>query len=241
MNAKIHIATGQYEFLELEGDQTDIPEMIKAQQTYGEKPMSVSSGVTVRLTDFFGNEIDYDVQNHVYSWKGEVYLSGSQYAKQFEKPFDKDKISAAMAKRDGIDPQTLLDQWELNGEVSRGFGTALHGALELFGKYGKLHDYPFIKDAVQRFYEAHTEKAEYEVLIIDHAKKHAGRIDRLVILGDKLGRVEDYKTNSELKEDKLNVYWKQLEFYGGILVANGWKVAPPVIHHFNGSWKEYKK
>lgn len=226
---------------------------------YGEKPLSkhgeVSGTITTqtkRLKDFFGNEIDYDEVNHIYSWKGEIYESGSQYAKKFEKPFDGKAIAAKMATKYGVKAEDISRMWELKARTSREFGTALHSALELCGAYNSLavalerethlHDHPVIKSAVESFYHGRKdEKAEYEVLIVDHKAKRAGRIDRLLITGDKTGRVQDLKFNAIMTPNKLKVYWEQLKFYSGIVQANGWQTEPEDIFHYNGDWKTYSK
>lgn len=201
-----------------------------------------------KLTAFVGGDINYDPIAHIYTNDaGEVYMSGSQYAKQFEKEFNKEAIAAKMAEKWGVDASEVVAMWELKSQVSMGFGTALHGALELFGKYKALaetlskethlHDHPIIKTAVEGFYEGRgAEKAEYEVLVVDHAKKRAGQIDRLLITGANKCRVQDYKTNSDLTADKLDLYWKQLSFYADILKAGGWVVEGLDIFHWNGKW-----
>lgn len=216
---------------------------------YADQPLP--NGNVKRLTAFVGGEIDYDPVAHAYTWNGEVYQSGSQYAKQFEKPFDVDDISNKIAAKFGVDANEVRKMWELKADISKGLGTTLHSALELYGRFNglataldkttHLHDHPIVKKAVQDFYSAHKEKAEYEALIVDHKNKRAGQVDRLIILGDKHCRVEDYKTNAVLTPEKLEVYWKQLEFYGDIMKEAGWKVEPPIIHWWNGEWKEIKR
>lgn len=222
-------------------------------ERYGEKPLSVKTQVIAnikRLKDLFGSEIDYDEVNHVYSWKGEIYESGSQHAKKFEKPFDGKKIAQAMAKKYGVEPEDILKMWELKARTSREFGTALHSALELYGRYDGLakelerdtamHDHPVIKKAVESFYEGREdERAEYEVLVVDHTKKRAGQIDRLLIAGENDCTVQDFKINAVMTPDKLKVYGEQLKFYSGILRANGMNTKPEQIFHYNGEWKEY--
>lgn len=215
-----------------------------------EKPQIVQTGTTKREKDLFGNEIDYDTANHVYSWKGEVYESGSQYAKKFEKPFDLQVISDKMGKKYGVNASDIRAMWELNGHTSMEFGTAIHSALELYGKYrglaivlerdSALHSHPVIRKAVQSFYDGReNERALYEVLVVDHANKRAGRIDRLLVNGENDYTVQDFKCNAEMKPDKLKVYWEQLGFYGAIIEANGGNAAPPQIFHYNGQWTEY--
>lgn len=203
------------------------------------------------LKDFFGNEIYYDEVNHVYSWNGEIYESGSQYASKFEKPFDKHTIAGKMASKYGVEAQEIIEMWELNGRTSMEFGTAIHSALELYGKHRKLakalerdsalHAHPVVRRAVEGFYEGReNEVAHYEVLVVDHTRKRAGRIDRLQMLeGDYV--VQDFKTNAVLKPDKLKVYWAQLGFYSGIIRANGGSTRPEQIFHYDGLWETIER
>lgn len=217
----------------------------------GDKKLPTSSGT--KLKAFVGGEINYDPVAHVYTNDaGEVYLSGSQYAKQFEKPFDSQAIAAKMATKYSVSADDIVAMWELKSDVSKGFGTAIHAALELYGKYNglatalerdtHLHDHPIIKKAVQGFYEGReAEQAEYEILIVDHANKRAGQIDRLLITGDKRCRVQDFKTNADLPKDKVELYWKQLGFYAGIMEQAGWIVEGLDLFHWDGEWKTLNK
>lgn len=227
-----------------------MPHIQRVWDMYGEKPLVSKSGARVKLQAFVGGEIFYDDLNHTYTNEaGEVYLSGSQYAKQFEKPFDGTMISGKMAAKYGVEASDIVKMWELKAKTSREFGTAIHSALELYGRYNGLatqlekdthvHDHPVIKKAVESFYEGRaTETAELEVLVVDHASKRAGRIDRLLIVdrNAKVCRVQDFKTNATI-EKSLPIYEKQLSFYGDILKANGWTVQGRDIFHWNGQWK----
>lgn len=205
-----------------------------------------------KIQAFVGGEIYFDPTTHIYdNENGQIYLSGSSYANQFRKPFNKTAIAGAMAKKAGCDPQTIIDMWELKGEVSRDFGNAIHKSLQLYEthrelaslleKTSNLHDHPIIKKAVMSFVDAHKDEiVQSEALVVDHKAKHAGRIDRLLITGDKQCRVQDFKTNATI-EKELEVYWKQLEFYQHILEAGGWIVEGLDIFHFDGTWKTYSK
>lgn len=211
----------------------------------------IKSSQGKKLTAFVGGDIFYDDAAHVYTNEaGEVYLSGSQYAAQFTKPFDARLMAGKMSEKWGVPAEDIIAMWELKSKISMGFGTALHGALELYGKYKDasealektyhLHDHPVIKKAVEGFYASHNgESAKYEVLIVDHARKWAGQVDRLLVTGPNTCRVQDYKTNADLPKEKLNNYWKQLSFYAAIMQANGWKVEGLDIFHWNGEWKSY--
>ncbi len=227
-----------------------LPEIEKLWAKYGEKQLP-SKTKRKLIQAFVGGSIFYDDDSHTYTnQKGEVYMSGSQYAKSLEKPFDLERISEAMAKKFGVDAKDIKEMWALKGEISTGFGTAIHKALEMYGRYNglatslekttHLHDQPVIKQAVESFYKGReNEKAVNEVFIVDHQAKRAGQIDRLLITGDKKCIITDFKTNSVI-EGKLESYWIQLSFYAAILQANGWDVEGLRIHHFDGEWHDYE-
>lgn len=248
MKATFRIASGTYEFIELEGTEEDIPRMLKLQNQYSEKPVQFKAGTTIRKKDMFGNEIDWDESTHTYSWNGEKYLSGSEYAKSKQKPFDPVMMSGMVAKKYGADPKEIAALWERGGKVSRDFGLTVHEALEVYGKFKSLSDsvekeyhvptHPVLKDIVEGFYKGREdETAVYEVLVVDHKNKRAGTIDRLVLHGPKICTIQDFKiTHKESLE-----YWEdQLSFYEGILIENGMKVRSKEIYQYNENWKKVK-
>lgn len=212
---------------------------------YGDRPLPINKDL-VRLTDFFGNEIDYDPLKHEYWWEGERYLSGSEYAKQNQKPFDAVMMSAKVANKFNADPKAIAALWERSGKVSREFGSIAHEALEIYGKFKVLSDsvekeyyvpnHPILKSIVESFYEGRgSDQAEYEVLVVDHKAQHAGTIDRLLITAPKTCVIQDFK----IAHKESLEYWKdQLGFYKGIVEANGWKVLSKEIHQYNGEWRK---
>ena len=205
-----------------------------------------------KLVDcFVGGQVYYSEISHTYSNEaGDIYLSGSQYAQQFKKPFNKQAIAEATAKKFDVDPSEIIDFWDHRSKTSTDFGTAIHTAIEFYGKYEALaevlgknsvHDHPVIKNAVEGFLElAGRGEAVYEAMVVNHERKHAGQIDRLVILGDKHGKIQDIKTGAVMKPDDLKSYHKQLEFYDEIMKSAGWKMEPHEIYHYNGDWKLYE-
>lgn len=224
--------------------------------TFEKKRELIRSETAYLVKDIFGNEIFYDDVKHQYTNSlGEVYLSGSAYAGQFEKPFDAEFISSLMAKKHKLtdeETQLVRDMWSLKGDASASFGTAIHAALELYGKYKKiadkigkethLHDNGVLNTAVVAFYEEYpdTDGIEYEALVVDHKTKRAGRIDRLEFDEDGGVWVTDFKTNFDVKKS-LKKYWRQLSFYAAILRANGLTVKGLKIYHYtNDEWVTYK-
>lgn len=255
------IPTGQYAniqpSIEVETDTFEeaynqaMPHIEKISQTYAEEGKALKASTTgfrVKQEAFVGGSIWYDKVAHQYTNElGEVYLSGSAYAKQFEKPFDGQAIASRMEAKSGIPAQTILDIWKLKGNASASFGTAIHEALEMYGKYSEAcktleKDYhqsaiPTVKAIVDDFFKGREkEKAVYEPMIVDNNRKWAGQIDRLLITGDKRCVIEDFKTNVDLKPEKIEIYKHQLSFYASIMEAGGWKVDGIRIHHWSGKW-----
>lgn len=223
--------------------------------------------------DIFGNEIFYDEVKHEYTNSlGEVYLSGSKYAEEeeFDVDFWSNDIASRYGLSED-DTKRIKAMWDCNSSVSNSYGTAIHAAIELFGTYRDLADkididlktgtrkkldsktdknsslskLPYLKEVVNKFFtpERLAEKARYEVLIVDHKNKRAGRIDRLLQLPDGSLEIRDMKTNYKINKKERDAYTKQLSFYADILLANGAKLGPnPImLHHLTGGeWKDIK-
>ena len=253
MKYTFHVPTQQYGFLEIEGEDKDLPAMEKAYNKYAEKPINFKGKGSkgIKMQAWVGGEIWFDEAAHVYTNDaGDVYLSGSKYADSFNTPFDSETISLKVAEKAGVDQTAIVAMWNMKREISVGLGLAIHGALELRGKYAHLadkttkdysqHDHPVIKQAVDSFFKGRKEQAIYEALVVDHDRKYAGQIDRLSKVGETY-YVEDFKTNADMPAAKLKDYWKQLSFYASILEAGGKKVGGLKIHHWNGGeWKTHE-
>lgn len=227
----------------------------------------------VLLTDIFGNEIFYDEATHRYTNAlGEVYLSGTRFAAEepFDGAYWAAEFVSKHGLKEE-DKQRILSMWRTNGQASSNFGTALHAAIELYGQYRDIADIididlktgkrkkldskteknsamsklPYLQDVVKDFFtpERLAENAQYEVLVVDHKNKRAGRIDRLITLGDGSYEVRDMKTNNKIMKKERDIYTKQLSFYADIIVANDKKLGPNpiVLHHWeDNTWKDIK-
>lgn len=210
-----------------------------------------------------GGYVFFDEENHVYTdSNGKVYKSGSTFAEDFKTPFNKDMIAKNCEKSWGMTAGEILDMWDLNGNNASGFGTAMHGALECYGKYGPrvadkaLPKHPFIKKVVEDFFkDRKAENALYEPLVVDMEGLRCGQIDRLVILDKekKTCIIEDYKFTMGIREEKKEKQLKapfdelppcdlsknqvQLSFYADILRKLGWTVEKLRIHNWIGEWE----
>ena len=250
MNITAHIPVQSYGFIELTDLPDDPAEVERLYNRYAEKPIKLVSGSRVKLEAFVGGSIYYDEEKHEYTNEaGEVYLSGSTYAHSFEPPFDQQGIAAAMAKKYGVPADDIVKMWEMKAEISRGLGTALHAAMELYGRYDGLavqmgksanHDNPMVMEAVKQFYAAHpNDKTEHEIVVVDHGMKRAGRIDCLVITGEKRCIIRDWKSDVVIAK-KLPTYGKQLNFYRAIMENASWVVEGMEVDHWTGNgWVKY--
>lgn len=227
----------------------------------------------VLLTDLFGNQIFYDEVTHEYTNSlGEIYLSGSVYANEddFDGDYWAGEFVEKYGLKEE-DKQRILSMWDVNGSASNSFGTSLHAAIELYGTYRDLADIididlktgkrkkldakneknsslsklPYLQEVVKKFFvgDRLTENAQYEVLVVDHKNKRAGRIDRLVTLPDGSYEIRDMKTNNKILKKERDTYSRQLSFYGDLILANGKKLGanPVLIHHWNkNEWEDIK-
>ena len=222
-------------------------------QQYAEEGKALQGGTTSsnakKVECLVGGSILYDPVAHVYTNdKGEVYLSGSAYAKQFDKPFEINAIAKKMSDKSGVPAQDIIDIWKLKGQASASFGTSIHEAMEMYGKHAEackklgkeyhISSIPVVSEIVANFFKGReSEKAIYEPMIVDHDRKWAGQIDRLVLTGDKKCIIEDFKTNADMTPAKIETYTHQLSFYKAIMESGGWTVEGIRLHHLDGSWK----
>ena len=165
----------------------------------------------------------------------EGYLSGSKFPEQFFQPFDEEKILEAMVAKYGVKAEDLKAMWSLNSEVSTGFGTAIHAALENYDKNyelgEKVRNYvkkptkkdpegvlsdnkalnrnPALKKIVQYFHESFG--GDYvrfnEEFIWDKGLKLCGSIDRIKVvdLKKRIIRIQDFKTDADINETKYQL------------------------------------
>ncbi|MBS4102442.1 hypothetical protein [Tsukamurella paurometabola] len=176
-----------------------------------------------------GTRVYFDPATHTYSSPDgtQGWLSGSAFAKKFHAEFPADIISSKMAAKAlreremHVLPADIVAMWAKKAEVSSSFGTSLHAAIELYGKYGDTSMAlkgtresvevvnPYLAGAVRAFFDGREgEEAEYEVFVADDKLKHCGLIDRLKIVQLRgndpiIVRVQDIKTGDIDKPQKI--------------------------------------
>jgi len=210
---------------------------------YGDKPMQDKAVGGVKITSFTDEEVIWNEDKHIYTdLSGKVLLSGSKYAAMNSPVFPKDMILPKTSAKWGVSEENIEDMWSRKGGASLDLGNAVHKALEMYHLHhveGKkimevtesdenyaLPKQPYLKRLVLDFVDKFGDTALSEVVVTDVANGMAGTIDRLFIVDEAkmVCRVQDYKSNTEIKKPKMLEYQKQLSFYAHILINNGWTV-----------------
>lgn len=184
----------------------------------------------------------FDKAAHTYEDEdGNIFQSGSVWAGQFEKPFDAQAIAPKVAEKRLTTPEQVVAGWDMKGEVSCDYGTAVHKALECAIKYGEMPNNPHLNALCQDYIDmSHDEDQVSEQFVADFDHKLCGVIDVLVNKGDKHVIIRDFKTSDiykkitltprakelwpELQSKLISIYQLQLSFYAYILANRGYCV-----------------
>lgn len=242
------------------------PQIQALYDKYSEKPLTTNTEAPqsttsdfVTITPFVGQSFKYSDSKHEYrTLDGKPMLSGSAFASQYSKPFNKNFILPKFASKHGVDEKEIEDMWQTKADVSTTFGTAIHKALEFYGNHhqtiaktqGTFEIHPVLMPIVKAFYDSQPEAHAIHEVFIEH-NSNVGQVDRLVITAPKTCWIEDWKTNGDMNKGQgkmlapydtlddtaINHYRLQLSFYKKIMEGNGWTVAGLKLHHFTGTWE----
>ena len=247
MKLTFHVPTQQYGYLEINGTEKELPEMEKLYNDYAETPLSFKKGVYKKVSTYTGEEVLYNEETHSYTdLDGNKLISGSQFKKQFDTPFDKEKILPLMEKKYGVPASTIDEMWTANSKISTTFGTALHLAMEQWFRHrgnGTEKDYHlpkqiFLRNVVDTFPLKDMEVLP-ELMVSCIKKKMVGQIDGLVVTGEKQGYLIDYKTDAKIAENILG-HFIQLSFYARILQEHGWVIEKVEVWNWTDRWTGYE-
>ena len=189
-----------------------------------EKPAETTNTVEAKKVKSFNEniEVDFYPEEHEFFCDGEKMLSATNYVKKYYKPFDAENIAKACAKSWNATEEEIKALWNINGNVSAGFGTAVHAWLEFYFTYrevgerimearnakkpGTVEFNPAIPKHPIGYYvvtnlinliKEEQGKCLCEVFVTDSISKRCGFIDRLLIVDEakKICRIQDYKVN----------------------------------------------
>ena len=151
--------------------------------------------------------INFDPKTHTYTNKdGKIYESVSQIIGKYKKPFDVDFFSKMTAKKRGVSPEVIKEEWKQNTENACSFGKDIHAVVENYIKTGKITD----KEVIEQFQKVFDYKngIQSEIILWNDEFKIAGTSDIIVDLPNNMFDVLDVKTNK--KFDFFNKYGETL-------------------------------
>lgn len=243
---------------------------------YGENPLKVKPVVSAvaKLKSFTEDvEVDFDPIGHTYSYNGQTLTGATTFIKRFYKEFDTAAISAACAKSWEVPAEDIQRLWKANGDITGEMGTLVHKVLEHYEKHkvmgaiiaaknGKENPakpkHPVLRRIVDEFEALEKPAGEIhaEVLVTDVKSGLCGQADRILVVGEKKCRVQDYKVNVDsakeeknskplapwdmLPPSKISKYQLQLSFYSNLLQRAGWEVDGLDVFVYEESWKHYE-
>lgn len=178
-------------------------------------------------------EVEFEEIGHQYTFGSDKLISSTQYIKNFYDEFDMSMVAGRC--RWGVDKEDIIGMWETGGNVSSGFGTSIHKALEYYLKFKDKGDiiqkeaidkktcepkykenpalpkHPILKEIVGSFFDKFHDSAYMylsEVFISDVLNGYCGTIDILKITGDKKCRIQDFKITTEVEKINKNLRYK---------------------------------
>lgn len=153
-----------------------------------------------------------DPETHTYTNElGEVYTSVTTFIGTYKKPFDKDKWSNVVAKREGVSQKEILDKWADITVTAQNRGTNVHLVMENYIKDKKIEKgfEELVDSFIKKTYGIinDTSLVLSEELLYSDQYKLAGTAD-LIVENKDIFHVMDFKTNK-----KFNYNNKYSEYF----------------------------
>jgi len=105
----------------------------------------------IDLLDAFKSVIYID-KDHTYEIHGKkTKYSVTKLLNKYKKPFDANKFSKSIAKKDGVDQQTVLDKWDFVRDYANHKGTEFHLFVENYLERRKMM---IDRASITRFFQA---------------------------------------------------------------------------------------
>lgn len=164
--------------------------------------------------------INFNEDNHTYTYQGRVLKGATTTIKKFIEKFDENNILPQCEKYWEIDRKIIKSAWELNRDVSAGFGTSIHKMIEfniLYKGYKKPKDntrcfkvkHPILNRILNEFEVLYNElniKGDIipEALVSDVENDICGLADMLIVTdwNNKICELVDFKVNVEFNKRK---------------------------------------
>ena len=176
--------------------------------------------------------INFNEETHTYTYKNRILKGATTTIKKFIEKFDKDNILPQCEKYWKIDRKIIKSAWELNRDITAGFGTSIHKMIEfntLYKDYRKPKDnsrcfkikHPILNailDEFEELYDTLNIKGDIiaEALVSDVENDICGLADMLIVTDwdNKICELVDFKVNIEF-DKKNSVQFKNIPTYLG--------------------------
>ena len=194
--------------------------------------------------------MDFNEEKHEYTLNGKAYKSVNQWLSQFKTPFAKGAVAQRVAKKRGLEPEQVIDEWQMNADISINYGNAIHKGIEYWIKTGQRSELEHIRKATDAFSDKYDRSNLFAELIVKNDDLLlAGTMDVLVKEGKKEVGIVDIKTNADLMKEayskfkeplqdlpqtKINEYRLQLSTYKHLCELNKLTVKYIRLEHWNG-------
>jgi len=215
----------------------------------------------IEIVDFF-KEIKFDEASHSYTLKGKNLKPVSYVLKDFQEPFDEQKMAYLVAKKKGISVKEVLNDWHKKRDDSCALGTKAHLFAENYIKTREGKPSNGYEEAMKTY----LDKVPYYVVPLCtelqmYSEKWgiAGTAD-LMFYDTKRDNIilRDYKTNldlfknykgkrllapfDDLEDSPFNKYQLQLSLYQILFEQTGFKIDNRALVWVkpDGSYKIYQ-
>lgn len=166
--------------------------------------------------------LEFDAENHAYSYDGIPLMSVTQFISTFFETFDGPAIAAKVVNKPGSpyfgrDPEEVVAEWEAKGEEGRRLGTLLHQNIQDFLEQGVTgEDCSEEFDHFLKFFDTKQWTPIFiEEKVFNLEYRIAGTID--AVFEDEQGQIVicDWKRAAKMRFD------------------NPWRRAAPPIQHLD--------
>jgi len=131
------------------------------------------------------------------------YTSVTKWLERFKKPFNEESAAKRIALREGVQLQTVLDEWRRKRDESKEFGTKIHKLLEIYNLENKICDedlLPVLNNFKKLNLTFDKKMTSFEKLVFNKDIGIAGTSDVIVNNPDsKTFCIYDFKTNKKLR------------------------------------------
>ena len=155
-------------------------------------------------TDF--TKIEFQHENHSYYYNGKPLIPVTTLVKSVTPPFQKEKVSLSVARRDGKSQEQVLKEWEFNGQQAMDKGNRTHSYAEdviagcrdviLRSVNDRIPEWDAMDCAWGKMQQGlNATLIEKELMVGDAEFGVAGRIDAILEINVKPGKaIFDWKT-----------------------------------------------